>query len=364
MSARSMPASSSASASIAWPTVKSPPASSQDVSMPGVEALVGERVLVEHGHLVTGRERAARDHEPTLPAPTMSTNTAPDSSRSAVRRAAARSPAPAAGGASADADVRRGRRGEDHLARRLGDHVLRDLPHEVVHRPAAAAQQRAAADLRRLLGGQHDRLAPRAAAPPRRSPAPRAGRGRWRWRPRRPRTPPPPPWRARSAARARCSWASGSRASIGSDIGTSKTHSASIVAPCLGVEVVVLLARRAAAGGLHDVVVQRRAEERHEDRAVLAARASLARRSAALGHQHALGQRLALGACGRRRRAAGRRAIQPKPDVARARVQDDHADPGDARQDRADHRRQRQLAAAERARQAASCTGRSRSGSR
>jgi len=35
----------------------------------------------------------------------------------------------------------------------------------------------------------------------------------------------------RSAARARSSWASGSRASIGSAIGTSKIHSASIVEP-------------------------------------------------------------------------------------------------------------------------------------
>ena len=71
----------------------------------------------------------------------------------------------------------------------------------------------------------------RAGAPPPRSPWPAAGRGRSRSPPRRPRTPPPPPSRgaarrgparaARRAAGRRC----------GSDIGTSKTHSASIVAP-------------------------------------------------------------------------------------------------------------------------------------
>jgi hypothetical protein len=59
-----------------------------------------------------------------------------------------------------------------------------------------------------------------------------------------------------SALRARLSCASGSRPSMGSDMGTSNTHSASIVAPLLVVEVVVEVARQAARR-LDDVVVQR-----------------------------------------------------------------------------------------------------------
>ena len=109
--------------------------------------------------------------------------------------------------------------------------VLRDLADEVLQRAAAAAQPRrrrgcATAPRRRARSPRR-----RAGAPPRRSPGRPGARGRSRSPPRRPRTPPPPPSRARSAARACSSCASGSRASIGSDIGTSKTHSASIVAP-------------------------------------------------------------------------------------------------------------------------------------
>ena len=112
----------------------------------------------------------------------------------------------------------------------LGDDVLRGLPDEVVQRPAAAAEQRAAADPRRLLGRQHDRLhaAPARLVDDRLARAPGA-HGRRRdldalvLLPHGLGPRAAPPARARAARRA-------ARASIGSAIGTSKTHSASIVA--------------------------------------------------------------------------------------------------------------------------------------
>ena len=56
-----------------------------------------------------------------------------------------------------------GRRGEDHPARRLGDHVAGDVAHVVLQRTAHPAEQRPAAHPRGLLGGEHDRLHPAAA---------------------------------------------------------------------------------------------------------------------------------------------------------------------------------------------------------
>ena len=73
-SACSIPASISASTSSAVPTVKRPPASSQRLGEAGVEALVRERVLVEHGDLVARVERALATAEPTRPAPTIRMN--------------------------------------------------------------------------------------------------------------------------------------------------------------------------------------------------------------------------------------------------------------------------------------------------
>ena len=60
-SARSMPAWISASVSSAVPTVNWPPASSQLCGLAGVEALVRERVLVEHRDFVAGGERRLGD---------------------------------------------------------------------------------------------------------------------------------------------------------------------------------------------------------------------------------------------------------------------------------------------------------------
>src|SRR4051795_9915726 len=91
-----------------------------------------------------------------------------------------------------------------------------------------------------------------------------------------------------SAPRARLSCASGSAASMGSDIGSSKTQIASTVEPTVSskvssscsaggppgggaglVEGALVLLGGEPAGGLHDVVVELVAEDRHEDRAVL-----------------------------------------------------------------------------------------------
>ena len=76
---------------------------------------------------------------------------------------------PAAAGRSASAGRRprallalARRRGQDDAAGRLGDHVARGLADERVVEAALAAQQRPAAHAGRLLGGQHDRLDPAA----------------------------------------------------------------------------------------------------------------------------------------------------------------------------------------------------------
>ena len=57
----SMPASTSASISSAVPIVKRPPASSQPCAELDVEALVRERVLVEHGDGVAGPQGRGGD---------------------------------------------------------------------------------------------------------------------------------------------------------------------------------------------------------------------------------------------------------------------------------------------------------------
>src|SRR5439155_19102874 len=49
--------------------------------------------------------------------------------------------------------ARRGRRGQDHAARRLVDDVARRLPHDRVVQPRLAAEPQPAADAGRLLGG-------------------------------------------------------------------------------------------------------------------------------------------------------------------------------------------------------------------
>ena len=75
---------SSASISIAVPTVKRPPASSHEVVCAGVEALVRERVLVEDGDGVTRRERGLGDGRTDATRPDDEDHHAPDASSSAL----------------------------------------------------------------------------------------------------------------------------------------------------------------------------------------------------------------------------------------------------------------------------------------
>src|SRR4051812_50220615 len=89
--------------------------------------------------------------DPTRPAPTISTNMSAENLANRRRAGAFRRPV---GGRKV---LLGGRRGQDHPAGRLLDHVFRDISHEVVER-GPAAEQRAAADPRRLLGGEDDRL--------------------------------------------------------------------------------------------------------------------------------------------------------------------------------------------------------------
>ena len=183
-----------------------------------------------------------------------------------------------------------GRRGQDHAARRLVDHVAGRLPHARVVQARLAAEPQAAAHARRLLGGQHDRLDAAALGLAHDRLARRGGRARPPWRPRRPRTPPPPPWRACSAARARLSSASGTRVSSGSAIGTSKTHSASITAPPSPSSSFSSAASRPAVCMMSSSSGVPRTGTRIEPNSA-SARAPRQRR---LGHGHALEHRLAL----------------------------------------------------------------------
>src|SRR5215218_1401835 len=183
-SASSMPASVSASISSAVPIVKRPPASSQlwpsSTSRRSWESGSSSRTET----VWPARRAAVATEDPTLPEPTTTTNTARtlaprrlgrfgvgDPGR-LVRRQARKAHGvgaagrlgearEAAGADLAGATVAR-RRGEDHAARGLVHDVAGVLAHEGVVEPALAAQQRAAAHARGLLGRQDDRLDPAA----------------------------------------------------------------------------------------------------------------------------------------------------------------------------------------------------------
>ena len=99
--------------------------------MPGVEALVRERVLVEHRDLVARGQRRARDRGRRRGRRRRSgRDIGADSTERVVARRRGIVAAVAAAASAATARARRssGRRGEDHLAGRLGDHVLRRRP--------------------------------------------------------------------------------------------------------------------------------------------------------------------------------------------------------------------------------------------
>src|SRR3954447_10661652 len=145
-SARSMPASSSASISRAVPSVNWPPESSHESrwSLSRRSWDSGSSSRTETSWPAASVALATAD--PTRPAPTMRTNMLFGTLPRAVGRAGAVL-CHLAGG-----------RGEDHTARGFGDHVLRDVSHEVLARAAPAAEQRAAAHPRRFLRRHHDRL--------------------------------------------------------------------------------------------------------------------------------------------------------------------------------------------------------------
>ena len=266
-----MPASMSASSSSAVPTVNWPPGSSQRASgrRRGARARAGPR----RARRPRGpRERRLATAEPTRPAPTMRMNTGHLACGASSRRGCRRRWRSASAAGPARPAARRVAAGarEDHPARGLATtyFVISPTKFSRGRRARRAARRRGSATAPRRPARSPRRP---GAAPPRRSPGP-ARRARTvavaTWTPSY--SSPTALARASAAARA-SSCASGRRASIGSDIGISKTHSASIVAPRPRSSLRVLVGGQAP-GGLHDVVVERRAEDRHEDRAVLAPR--------------------------------------------------------------------------------------------
>src|SRR5215210_533492 len=181
--ASSMPASVSASISSAVPIVKRPPASSHPCPSSTSRRSWESGSSSRTDTVWPARRAAVATEDPTLPAPTTSTNTALTLARRRacrfrIRDAAVlgREPGQLHGihrgrrGGGADEPARRARplvpvarrSGEDHAAGRLGHHVARGLAHEGVVEPALAAQQRPAAHAGGLLRGQHDRLDPAA----------------------------------------------------------------------------------------------------------------------------------------------------------------------------------------------------------
>ena len=219
-------------------------------------------------------------------------------------------------------------------------HVARRLPHEgVVQARLAAEQQRrramrvgssaasTIASTPRRLASSHDRLARRGA------------RARSRSRPRRPRTPPPPPWRARSAARARLSCASGSAR-------VERQRHRHLEDPQRLDHRAALAARRRpprpASRPAVCMMSSSSGVPRIGTRIEPYSASARSPRQRRLGHRHALEHRLALRACGRRRRARAAERHPAEPDPARAAVGDHERDPARRRQQRAEHGRQRQ----------------------
>ena len=184
-----------------------------------------------------------------------------DNSERALRCRCPRRP-PAAG------VLARGRR-EDHAARRLAEHVLRDLADEVLQRAAAAAQPAAPADARRLLRAEDDHLdaAPARLLHDRVAGLTRAdGRGRHLdalvLLPHRLRAPQ----RRAGLVELRV----GQPGVDGQRHGDLE-HPERLDRRALALGLVGVLVGGQAPGGLDDVVVQRRAEDRDEDRSVLRA---------------------------------------------------------------------------------------------
>ena len=298
-SACSIPASSNASTSSAVPTVKRPPGPPRSPRgrRRGARATADPR---RGPRRVTRGEARLATVRPTRPAPTMRTNMARSllGGHEVLRHRGV-------------GLLARRRRGEDHAARRLVITYLVTSPTKSSS-AAAAAERGAAPDPRRLLGREHDHL---HAAPPRLLDDRLAGASRAHRRgrdldalvllPHRLGAARAPRGRARAAPRAggrRSAAPSASRTPTAPRSSRPRSRSSRSLAG-------------QPAGGLDDVVVERR-RNRHEDRAELGLEPSRAQRP--LGHGHAARVGLPC-ARGRRRRARGRRAIQPSRRTARRR---------------------------------------------
>src|SRR3954470_8428941 len=362
-SASSIPASVRASISSAVPIVKRPPASSQlwpsSTSRRSWESGSSSRTET----VWPARRAAVATEDPTLPAPITSTNTARTlapwrlgrwrigdaaglvgrEARQAhriggARRAGALEPA---GTHVAGAAVA-GRRGEDDAAGGLVDDVARGLAHERVVEPALAAQQRAAAHAGGLLRREDDRLDPPPLglahdALPRPAGA-HGGGGDLH-------ALVLLPHRLRTAERL-----AGALELLVADARVQRQRHRHLEHPHrldhrAALALVGVLLHREAAGGLHDVVVERGAEHRDEDRAVLGRRVPPARQRA-LGDRHALEDRLALRDAVEDVQADTERD-PAEPGPAGAGVEDHYRYERACREQRAERGGQRQLAAAD-----------------
>src|SRR4051794_17946263 len=158
-SARSMPASISASISRAVPTVNEPPCSSQLRSDPFSRCAIASGSSSRTETSCPSESILRATAEPTRPEPTIITNIA---AHSTYRNGSwSGFPLPLRGRARA-VPVARGRRREYHPAGGLLHNVTGDLADRPVARSAAPAEQRPAPHARRRLGGEHDRLHPAA----------------------------------------------------------------------------------------------------------------------------------------------------------------------------------------------------------
>ena len=268
-SARSIPAWIRASISSAVPTVNWPLASSQLWRLPGVEALVGERVGVEHRHFMAGGERRLGDGRPDAScADDQYEHCSPAELHSGqIRRSGRPGDSPAARARPAESRAA----GAVTITRQSALLItyLVDVADVGLQRAAAAAEARASADQRRFLGAEDDRLDAPACAPRRRSRSPPGGCARSPSRPDTPVYSSPTALARASTWRACLICASGRLASSGSDIGITNTHSASIVASSISASS-LLLAGDQERRRLHDVVVEVGPEQRHQHRAVVA----------------------------------------------------------------------------------------------
>src|SRR4051812_41681662 len=311
-SASSIPASVSASISSAVPIVKRPPASSQpwpsSTSRRSWES--GSSSSTET--VWPARRAAVATEDPTLPAPTTSTNTARTLTlrrlgrfgiRDApglagrqprqphrIRRPRRRSEAGERAGPDVAGTAIARRRGEDDAAGGFVAHVARRLADEGVVEPALAAEERAAAHPGRLLGREHDRLDPAALGLPDDALArPPRAHGR------RGDLDALVLLTHRLRARERLA---GPLELLVADARVQRQRHRDLEHPHrlddrAALPLVGVLLHREPPRRLHDVVVERGAEHGHEDRAVLR-RGVPAARQRPLGDRDALEDRLAL----------------------------------------------------------------------